>query len=104
MLADSLHPFLDRRSFLCDAATGLGGIALASLLADAGTLVLDGAQTLLAGSSLTIGSAAPGAIFSPPSAAANANNLAPVPEPGTCAMLLAAAIAAACLRRRPWRR
>ena len=42
MPADSRHPLLDRRSFLGDAATGLGWIALASLLSDAGAL---GAET-----------------------------------------------------------
>jgi hypothetical protein len=32
------HPLLDRRAFLGDAATGLGGIALAALLAESGKL------------------------------------------------------------------
>jgi hypothetical protein len=35
------HPLLDRRAFLGDAATGLGGIALAALLAESGKLSAD---------------------------------------------------------------
>jgi hypothetical protein len=41
MPAEGCYPLLDRRRFLGDAATGLGGIALASLLADAGALGAD---------------------------------------------------------------
>ncbi len=56
-----------------------------------GTLVLDGAASLLAGSSLTIGSTTAGDVFSAPLAAHAAPALAPVPEPDSLALLLAAA-------------
>lgn len=40
-LSPTGHRFLDRRSFLSDATTGLGGIALTSLLADQGLLAAE---------------------------------------------------------------
>ena len=55
-----------------------------------GTLSLDGAAALLAGTNLTIGSApVPGAVFSPPSSAivAAAPAVAPVPEPSSVVLL-----------------
>jgi autotransporter-associated beta strand protein len=68
-----------------------------------GTLVLNGADSLLAGSSLTIGSAAgPDVVFTPPQIATHASStsLAPVPEPGTLALLAVMAIwsTVACCR------
>jgi fibronectin-binding autotransporter adhesin len=70
-------------------------------LVESGTLVIEDSEALADGTSLTIGDAS---AFAPvvPSAPAAAS-LAPVPEPGTVALLAAAAIAGLGLWRRSWR-
>jgi autotransporter-associated beta strand protein len=69
-----------------------------------GALILDGAASLMAGSSLTIGiNPSPGAIFAPPAVTPTAPApmaLAPVPEPGTLALLAIASIAGLGFTRR----
>jgi len=74
------------------------------MFVNSGSLILDGAASLLAGSSLTIGSGAgPGAVFAPPLAVSqppSAVNLSPVPEPGTLIMLGIAAIAGLAMRKK----
>ena len=75
-----------------------GGTFVAS-----GELVLDGVLSLPSGTSLTIGSASPGAIFEAPASTTPASN--PVPEPGTLAGALAAMVILAtyfrCRRIKP---
>ena len=77
------------------------------MFVNSGTLILNGAGSLLAGSSLTIGSnPSPGAVFAPPDTSlAISRNLAPVPEPGTLLMLATVAVGLSVAlrrRRKPW--
>jgi hypothetical protein len=67
-----------------------------------GTVILNGASSLLAGSSLTIGSVSGGGSVILPTAAVSrpaAANLAPVPEPGSLALLAVALLGSAVLVR-----
>ena len=74
-----------------------------------GALILDGAASLLAGSSLTIGNAnGPGAVFATPASvqqgAVPGAGVAPVPEPGTLALLAVGVAFAIGLRSRMGRK